>query len=117
MAKAFSIREVELKPGIAEDQFERFLRDEFPQQPQFPGARSYVLKGERGQRAGKYLWVMEWETVERWRETWPNGEPSDELRRWTEAHQSGSGLSDYVDVPGGIGTAYTAYREVGVSGR
>ena len=117
MPKMYSIREVALREGVTADAFERYLQEEFPRVPQFPGTRSYVLKGERGQRHGTYLWVMEWESVARWQETWPaEGQPSDEFRRWNEAQHSYRALSEFVFTPGGAGVAYTVYREMGDSG-
>lgn len=117
MAKAYSIREVALREGVTEADFERFLREEFPRVPQFPGTRSYVLKGVRGQHTGGYLWIMEWESMARWQQSWPaEGQPSDELRAWNDAQRGQPGLYSYVTVPGGAATAYTVYEEVGDTG-
>jgi hypothetical protein len=67
MAKLYSIRELELNPGVTPEAFEQFVRDEWADLKPFPGLRHRVLRGERGVRTGKYLFLMEWDSAERWR--------------------------------------------------
>jgi hypothetical protein len=63
MARVFGMHEVELRPGVDPEDFEQFVAKEMSEVHQFPGWRSYLLKGDRGVRAGKYLWVFEVESV------------------------------------------------------
>jgi hypothetical protein len=118
MARAYSVRELELKPGVTDEEFERFLRDEWARVQPFRGLRALVLKGERGQRTGKYLLVYEWESVERWLETYPSvRETSEEMRQFGAANaQVVERFQALAEVPGGAGVAYTAYREIATLG-
>ena len=63
MARVFGMHEVELRPGVDPQEFERFVTEELSAVPQFPGWRSYLLKGDRGVRTGKYLWIFEVDSV------------------------------------------------------
>jgi hypothetical protein len=105
---------VYVKPGITEEAFERFVREEWNALPPLRGVHFRVLKGVRGQRMGKYLWLFEWETVERWQETIPRpGEPSAEMRQYPAAIQALRDTFDtFATVPGG-GSAFTDYAEIG----
>ena len=119
MDKVYGVRELELKPGVSEVEFERFVREEWSKAPPFPGLRLRVLKGQRGARTGKYLWLWEWESYARWREAFPEEREdpaeaqrsSDEVRQWSEAHQAAVGkrFQALAEVPGGV---HTSYREV-----
>ena len=64
MAKVFGIHEVELRPGVSEADFEKYVTEGLYAVPQYPGWTSYLLKGDRGVRTGKYLWIFEIESVE-----------------------------------------------------
>ena len=62
MAKVYSIHYFELKPDVSAEVLEQFLAaNPFPT---LPGWTSYYLKGERGERVGKYALVHEFENVE-----------------------------------------------------
>ena len=114
MAKVVAVRELELKPGVTAEAFERFVREEWNALPPLPGLRVPVLKALRGQRMGKYLWLWEWETVERWQETVPPpGVASAELQQYLTANQAlWDKFDTFATVPGG-GKAFTDYAEIG----
>jgi len=63
MAKVFGIHEIELRPGVKEEDFERFLTEEAVQLPQFQGWKFHFAKADRGVRTGKYAVIFEIESV------------------------------------------------------
>jgi hypothetical protein len=66
MAKVYGMHNVELKPGVDGQEFERFVAQELNAiLGQVPGQSLYFLKGDRGVHAGHYLLVFEIETVKR----------------------------------------------------
>ena len=86
MAKAFGVHEVELNPGVTAEDYENALA-QLSQPMTFPGVKVYFLKGDRGERNGKYLTLWEFESVERRNQLFPNpNEYSAEVQRWIEAH-------------------------------
>ena len=65
MAKVFGLHELELKPGVNEKEFETFVTDEVtPLYQRVPGQVAYLMKGDRGERTGKYALVIEIESLE-----------------------------------------------------
>ena len=64
MAKVFSIHSLDLRPGVQEAEFERFVREKLLSLVDFPGEKLSVLKGDRGERAGKYAILVEIDSVE-----------------------------------------------------
>ena len=72
MAKVLGMHTVALKPGVNEQEFEEFFRTEvLPLYRKVPGQTAYLLKGDRGERAGKYLLVIELESAERRDQIYP----------------------------------------------
>lgn len=69
MAKVISIHEVNLKPGVSPEEFERYLAG-MPD-IEIPGMKAYFARGDRGERAGKYAFVIEVDSVERRDELFP----------------------------------------------
>ena len=91
MAKVFGLHMIRLKPGVKPEDFEKFAREEVPQIPMFEGWKAYVLKGLRGDREGKYLMVMEVESVEALNRFAPGVDEqgySEEGREFNEAHSA-----------------------------
>src|SRR5215510_718496 len=64
MAKLFGMHEIELRPGVKGEDFEKFLIEEVKLLPIFEGWKTYLLKADRGERNGKYLLLLEIESVE-----------------------------------------------------
>src|SRR5512138_2347108 len=72
MAKVLSLHTFELKPGCDATQFEQFvLRDILPVYRKVLGQTAHLFKGDRGERAGKYLLLVELQSVERRDEIYP----------------------------------------------
>jgi hypothetical protein len=66
MAKVLGMHTVELKPGCDPNEFEQFIVGEvIPVYQKVPGQIVHLLKGDRGERAGKYLVLIELESAER----------------------------------------------------
>ena len=66
MSKVMGMHAVELKPGVDEREFEDFICNQvIPIYQKVPGQIVHLLKGDRGDRAGKYLVLIELESVER----------------------------------------------------
>ena len=65
MGKVFGLHEVVLHPGVSAAEFERFVLKEFiPGVNQLPGYQVHLLKGDRGARAGHYLLLQDFDSVE-----------------------------------------------------
>jgi hypothetical protein len=64
MSKVFGMHVIALKPGVKAEDFEKFITDEVYPLINLPGMEFYLLKGDRGDREGKYLWFMEIESEE-----------------------------------------------------
>ena len=64
MAKLYGMHPIVLRPGVKEEDFERFLSEAMPKLRMYEGWKYYVLKGDRGDRTGRYLCLIEVESVE-----------------------------------------------------
>lgn len=64
MAKIISIQYLVLRPGVKAEEFEQFVARTTPTIIPWPGMRSYVAKGDRGDRDGKYALFFEFDDVE-----------------------------------------------------
>ena len=65
MAKVFSIHMLASKEGVKDEDVERFVVEEwYPNFVPPPGFTGYLLKGIKGDRQGRYLWIWEYESVE-----------------------------------------------------
>ena len=64
MAKVFGMHMITLRPGVKEEDFEEFMTEDVYPLPSPEGLEAYLLKGDRGDREGKYLWVFEFESIE-----------------------------------------------------
>ena len=75
MAKVYGIHLIELKPGVSVAEFEQFIQGEGAALFQMPnGAKSSVLKGDRGARAGRYAVLLEFDSVEARNQTFPTAD-------------------------------------------
>jgi hypothetical protein len=99
MSKAFGVHTYELEPGVTEEDFEKFVIEEVHSLPTDFG-EFYILKGDKGERKGKYagLLVMENPEVRDKFFGSPSGEPasvemSDE---WKEVFQKWMTLTTYT---------------------
>jgi hypothetical protein len=97
----------------AED-FEKFVKEELPAVAMFPKWRFYILKGERGDREGKYLAFFEIESIEERDRFYPSPRvPSEEAKRFLEAHSETTKLFEKLDtLVGGLNLIVTDYVEL-----
>ncbi len=86
MAKVFGMHLIELNSGVKAEDFEKFVLEEMIPIPNFEGWKYSLLKGDRGEREGKYLWLIEIESVEARDRVFPSsGEQSKEAQQFFEA--------------------------------
>ncbi len=64
MSKVFGMHMIALKPGVKAEDFEKFVAEEIYPLPSLEGSEIYLLKGDRGDREGKYLVMYKFESVE-----------------------------------------------------
>lgn len=112
MAKVFGMHMIALLPGVKAEDFEKFVAEEVYPIPSFEGVEFYLLKGDRGDRDGKYLWVMEIESVERRDQLFPSpGEMSPEVQQFFA--QYGAMLEKWATFATPMDTITTDYVVVG----
>ena len=119
MAKVFGLHEIELRPDVTDEQYERFIREKVASLATFPGWRWYLLKGDRGERDDKYLLMIEIESVAARDRFAPSpNQTSEEARQFSEAHPEVDAvfaeLEQLGSVPG-VSTLYTDYVVVAES--
>jgi hypothetical protein len=114
MAKVFGVHEIELRPGVTAEEFERFLAQEYApaEAPPPAGLKVYHLKGDRGERAGKYLVLIEIDSVETRDHYFPApGELSAAAQQYfdqrSESQQALDAKMDTLVTP--VGEIYTDY--------
>lgn len=82
MGKVLAIHQMELKPGVDAREFEKFIIDTFaPLYHQYePRQVAHLMKGDRGDQAGKYALLIEIDSVEARDDMYPaEGKVSDAL--------------------------------------
>ena len=66
MSKVLGMHKLELKPGVDEREFEDFICNQIiPLYRVVPGQTIHLLKGDRGERNGKYMVLIELESPAR----------------------------------------------------
>jgi hypothetical protein len=83
MGKLYGIHEIELQPGVSEEAFANFINQEFNEAYAWTGWKTILLKGDRGERAGKYAILFKIESLEA-RDSILR---SEESKRWFEEHK------------------------------
>jgi hypothetical protein len=87
MSKVFGMHMIALKPGVKAEDFAKFVTEEVYPLPSLEGAEVYLLKGDRGDREGKYLLMYEFESVEVRDRYFPSpGEMSKEAQQVFESY-------------------------------
>ncbi len=72
MSKVFGMHKLELKPGVDEREFEDFVCNQvIPIYKVVPGQTIHLLKGDRGERNGKYMLLIELESPARRDQIYP----------------------------------------------
>ena len=113
MGKVYGLHRVELRPGVNADEFEQFARQLLQQLPAVPGWRVALLKGDRGEQVGSYLFLYEIDSLEvRDRIVQPGG-LTDEGQQWVG--QVGPLLEQWrqytTQIPG-VETPFTDYHDI-----
>ena len=111
MAKVFGIHQIELKADANAAEFEQFVRDEYNALPSYPGWQVFIVKGDRGDNVGKYLYIFEIESVEtRDRDVPGDGTFSPELQQWLAATAAlDEKLNSFLVKGVGVETPFTDY--------
>ena len=95
MSKVYGIHEIELHPGVNEESFVQFFNQELADANIEIGCKLKLLKGDRGQRVGKYAVLFEIESREaRDRFSPAPHEGSEESKRWEAEHKE---QEDYLN--------------------
>ena len=115
MAKVFGIHQLELKPGADAAEFERFVRDEYSAVPTLRGWQVSIAKGDRGENVGKYLLIIEVESLEtRNRGVSVDGTFSPELQQWiADSAALDEKLNSFLTKAVAMETPFTDYVVVG----
>jgi len=86
MPEEFLIEPVTLRPGVSEADFERFVTERYYAMTRLSGEEGYLLKGVRGDRAGKYMLLIAYDSMEvRNHRSTTGGELSREMREWADS--------------------------------
>lgn len=110
-AKVYGMHMMMLKPGVTDAQFEKFVVDRLYPSWDVPGWKMSVLKGDRGDREGRYMLLVEIKSVAYRDELAPaDGPPSEKLM--TIINELRPEWEQLSSVPG-IDTFYTDYYVVG----
>ncbi len=64
MSKVYGLHTIALKPGVKAEDFEKFVAKAISSSPPMEGTEIHVLKGDRGDREGKYLYLIEFASPE-----------------------------------------------------
>ena len=115
MSKVYSFHMISLKAGASAQDFEQYFLKDLKSWPMLSGMAMRLLKGDRGDREGKYLVMFEFESVERRNQLFPEAGPaarqtSDEFMQWMSA--AGPTLAKWDEYATPIDMIYTDYREV-----
>jgi hypothetical protein len=115
MSKVYAFHMVALKAGASGPDFERYFREGIASGSKLSGMTMRLLKGDRGDREGKYLVMFEFESVERRNQLFPEAGPaarqmSDEFMQWMSA--AGPALAKWDEFATSTDVIYTDYREV-----
>jgi hypothetical protein len=105
MGKVIGILPVRLKPGVSQEEFERFTREVVYPATQRSDISFSLLKGERGPRAGQYVLMAEISDIAARDAYWPHiDEPSpagqqllgDWAEQWFAFVEHEDATTDYV---------------------
>jgi len=94
MGKVYGVHEIELHPGVSEESFVQFFNQELAKAYTEIGWKLMLLKGDRGQRVGKYAVLFEIESREaRDRFVPAHNVGAEEFKRWNAEYKE---LFDYL---------------------
>jgi hypothetical protein len=115
MSKVYSLHMIALKAGASGPDFERFFHEGIEPVPGPGRLTMRLLRGDRGDREGKYLLMFEFESVERQDQLFPEAGPaarqmSAEVMQWMAA--GGPTLAKWNDYATPFDVIFTDYLEV-----
>jgi hypothetical protein len=115
MSKVYAFHMVALKAGARGPDSERYFHEVLESGPMLSGMTIRLLKGDRGDREGKYLVMFEFESVERRNQLFPEAGPaprqtSEEFMQWMSAQ--GPTLAKWDEYATPTDVISTDYREV-----
>ncbi len=113
MARLVSIHEIELIDGADAVEFERLVAEGAPQLP--VGWNSRLLRGDRGERAGKYAILYEIESPEARDRYFPaDGQRSEDLNRFEAEHPAAAAAQQRLQahLTRSLGEVFTDYLVV-----
>ena len=116
MPKVWGMHMIALRPGVKGEDFERFFKAEAAKLPFPEGWKWHLLKGERGERVGRYMVLFEIDSIEA-RDRYSPAEDvaSPEFQRFIEAHPEMTSAFEkwktLAHAPGS-GTIFTDYVEI-----
>ena len=91
MPKVFGLHEVVLPAGVTPEEYEQLFGEEVASSVSLPGWKTYLLKGDRGEGAGKLLLLFEVDSVDARDRYFPRSEEmSEEFRQFEEQHPNAS---------------------------
>ena len=109
MAKIFTVIPLELRPGVDEQEFVKFLIENYlPLGPKL-GYKGYLLKADRGERTGKFALMWEIPSVEQRDRFDPAGDQFteealrllgpefDELNKKLDTYVTDTPFTDYIE--------------------
>ena len=93
LAKLYGVHTIVLKPGVSADEFERFVREEW-RAPNLPGITVSILKGDRGERAGAYVMLFEFEDAAVRDRYWPPSGGENASQEWQRVRHRAFGTPE-----------------------
>ena len=115
MARTFVFRTMELAEGVTEEEFEKFMQEEWPAYSHIPGATGGWFKCIKGEREGKYLSYMEYEDIDAFNERYytSEGERTEEIQLHLEANPQNSELfAKFMKLSEDYGKSTSEYVEI-----
>ena len=115
MAKVYGVHTIALHPGVQAADFERFVREEIHMDT-YAGQKMMVLRGDRGDRDGKFLVIVEFESETARDELFPpNAMPSDKMMQAWQPHMAKleKWASMATPIQYTVGTDYVVLYETG----
>lgn len=114
MAKVFGLHMIGLRAGVKGEDLETFFREKFAPHRSPAGMKWYLLKGDRGDREGRYLLMLEIESIETRTRLFPLDAPaSAEFQQWFETNKRILEEWEKLASFGGSPTIWTDYVAVG----
>jgi hypothetical protein len=115
MARVYSLHMLAIKAGCTGEQFEGYWREIRDGMAELPGVTFHLLKGDRGDRTGRYALMIEMESEERRAQLFPTPGPgasdwTPEVQQWMAAN--GPRLARWSDYATMFDVIYTDYVDV-----